>query len=117
MNLKEEVLEKHGRAAGIYIKGIEKSDKKPVWESLGTVKFAIWFKDEWWFIGLKGNIGTIAGNLKSKGDQPCPELVGNQWTHLTVKGWQNAKDNAVVSKTPGTIRPFVWVTLRIMSFL
>ena len=117
MNLKEEVLEKHGRAAGIYIKGIEKSDKKPVWESLGTVKFAIWFKDEWWFIGLKGNIGTIAGSLKSKGYQQCPELVGDQWTYLTGKGWQNTKDNAVVSKTPGTIRPFVWVTLRIMSFL
>merc|ERR1712029_679924 len=100
VELKEEVLEKHERADGNYSKGIEKSDKKPVWESSGSVKFAIWFKDEWWFIRLKENMGTTTGSLKSKGDQPCPELVGSQWTYLTVKGWQDANDNAMVSKTP-----------------
>ena len=69
-------------------------------------KYAVWFHNQQWRIGLKSNMGTESNLFWGAKFLACPESDGNSWWWYDDKGGLDAGDDARVisysGKNPST---------------
>ena len=99
--MKNDVFKAQGASAGKYTKQTENSLKNtegmPYWSNSVGTRF-IWFKENYWRIGDKNDLGTKANGLKAKGfGLTCPDMDDLQWIY-----WKYDAEGGLQSSESGT---------------
>ena len=53
-----------------------------------------------WMVGPE--VGRFSGGLANRGDEECPDKLGNDWKYADVTGWQTDAGVTVRCKDVGT---------------